>query len=297
MAGGVSLKGNDSDRTEGRASASRNSRPAPRRAIITGSSQGLGRAFADECAARGMDLFLVALPQSGLPQVAQRIASERGVRVEWLEIDLTLEDAPDRLFAALEQSGFEPDLLVNNAGIGSIAPFMESPLSNVEATIHLNVLATVRLTRRLIPELQQRKAAYILNVASLGAFFPMPFLQIYSATKSFVLTFSLALREELWGRIHVATLCPNTIRNDRATEDYVDRLPFICRRACLYPSEIARSGIDGLLRGRAIIVPGLVNRILRVLCPFVPRSLVMGAIRHLWGGFGAEAKHAAVSSS
>jgi short-subunit dehydrogenase len=268
------------------------SRPTPRRALITGASQGLGKALADECAAKRMDLFLVALPESGLPQVAQRISSEWDVEVDWLEIDLTQQDATDRLLAALERTGFEVDLLVNNAGIGTIGLFGESPLAGHEAVIDLNVLALVRLTHRLIPTLLRQRAAYILNVASLGAFFPMVSLPVYSATKSFVLTFTLALREELRGLIGVGALCPNTIRNDRATEDYVDRLFFVCRQACLYPSQIARAAIDGLLRGKAIIVPGFVNKLLRVIGPFVPRALVAMTIRNLWGGFAAEAKDA-----
>lgn len=283
--------------SESSTNAEARKRPVPGHALITGASQGLGRAFADECAARGMDLFLVALPDSGLPEVAERVTSEWDVGVDWLETDLTEEDAPDRVASALERSGFETDLLVNNAGIGSIGPFGESSLASHEATIRLNVLALVRLTHRLIPELGRREAAHILNVASLGAFFPMPSLPIYAATKSFLLTFSLALREELRGSIGVGTLCPNTIRNDRATEDYVDRLPFFCRWACLYPSRIAREGIEGLLRGKAIIVPGFVNKLLRVIGPFVPRSLVTGVTRHLWGGFAEEAKDAVAARS
>ena len=267
-------------------------RPVPRHALITGASQGLGRAFADECAARGMDLFLVALPDSGLPQVAQCIMSEWEVRVDWLEVDLTQEDAVDRLLSALDTNGFSVDLLVNNAGIGSIGSFAESPLQGHEATMQLNMLALARLTHRLIPELLRRESACILNVSSLGAIFPMPNLPIYSATKSFVLTFTLALRDELRGLVRVGALCPNTIRNDRATEDYVDRLPLVCRRACLYPSAIARAGIDDLLRGRAVIVPGLINKMLKVIGPFVPRWLVAGTIRHLWGGFSEKAKDA-----
>jgi short-subunit dehydrogenase len=270
---------------------------APKCALITGASQGLGKAIAEECAARGMDLFLVALPESGLPQVAQRITSEWNVGADWLEIDLTQDDAVDRLLSALERNGFEVDLLVNNAGIGSIGLFGETPLSGHEAVIFLNVLALVRLTHRCIPILKLRKAPRILNVASLGAFFPMISLPVYSATKSFVLTFSLALREELWGSIGVGTLCPNTIRNDRATNEYVDKLPWICRRACLYPSEIARSGIGGLLRNKAIIVPGFINKLLRVMGPFVPRTLVTGVIRRLGGGFDKEAEDAVASQS
>jgi uncharacterized protein len=267
-------------------------RPLPTRALITGASQGLGRAFADECAARGMDLFLVALPGSGLPQVAQCIESEWDVRAEWIEMDLTEEDAPGRLLEALEKGGFEADLLVNNAGIGSIGLFGESPLEGHDAVMELNMLALVRITHRLIPQLLKREAPYILNVASLGAFFPMISLPVYSATKSFVLTFSLALREELRGSVGVGTLCPNTIRNDRATNEYVDKLPLICRWACLYPSRIARAGMDGLLRGKAIIVPGFLNKLLRIIGPFVPRPLVTAVVRSLWGGFDKEVKDA-----
>ena len=151
--------------------------------------------------------------------------------------------------------------------------------------MQINMLALARLTHRLMPELALREAAYILNVSSLGAFFPMPTLPVYSATKSFVLTFTLALREELRGTIGVCALCPNTIRNDRETEEYVDRLSFICRKACLYPWEIARVGIDKLLRNKPIIVPGAVNKALRFLGPFIPHSLAAAAIRRLWGGF------------
>jgi uncharacterized protein len=270
---------------------------SPRNALVTGSSQGLGRALAEECARRGMNVFLVALPGSGLSQVAQGIAEKWNVKAAWLEADLTEENACDRLLAALDRDAFPVDLLVNNAGIGSIGTFAESPLAGHESVMCLNMLALTRLTHRMIPQLARRANAHILNVASLGAFFPMVSLPVYSATKSFVLTFSLALHEELRGSVGVGTLCPNTIRNDRATEEYVDRLPLVCRRACLYPSEIARSGIDGLLRGKSIIVPGLINKMLRVIGPLVPRSLVTLAVRSLWGGFKDEAKHAVGAES
>lgn len=241
-----------------------------------------------------MDLFLVALPGSGTAEVARSIAGERKVTVEWLELDLTRDGALDRLLAALDQRAFRTDLLVNNAGIGSIGLFGDSALSGHESVIRLNVLALVHLTHRLIPALRSREAAYILNVASLGAFFPMITFPVYSATKSFVLTFSLALREELRRSIVVGTLCPNTIRTDRAVNDYVDRLPAICRWACRSPAEIARAGLDGLLQDRAIIVPGFVNKLVRAVGPFVPRSLVTGVVQRLWGRFGKEVQRAAV---
>ena len=255
----------------------------------------MGKALAEECAARGMSLFLVALPGSGLPDVARTIAAKRTVRVDWLEVDLTHSGAVDLLLGALDRGGLEVDLLVNNAGIGT-GPFGESSLQGHESVIHLNVLALVRLTHRLIPALKSRRAGYILNVASLGAFFPMVSRPVYSATKSFVLSFSLALSDEVGQSIGIGALCPNTIRTDRTVDEYIDRLPFVCRWACLYPPEIARAGIDGLLRGRAVIVPGLINKLACAVGPFVPRSLVAVVVRRLWGGFDEEARSAAIQS-
>jgi len=255
-------------------------------ALITGASLGLGRAFARECASRGMDLVLVALPGSGLPAVGDAIARERGVSVDWLEGDLTESATLEGLVATIRAKALKVDLLVNNAGIGSVGPFADSAIEHHEAVIRLNAIALVRLTRLLLAELEDRGSAHILNVASLGAFFPMPTLSVYSATKSFVLNYSLALREELSGKVGVSVLCPNAIRTTAAVGDYVDGLGFVSRLACLGPEAIARIALDGVARGKAVIIPGRFNRALAAVGRFLPRSIVMRAIRRYWGGFG-----------
>ncbi len=260
---------------------------AHRCALITGASQGLGRAFAEECAARGMDLLLVALPASGLPGVSRAIADRWAVSVEWLEADLTDPATPARLFSLIQSKKLDIDLLINNAGISPIGFFTDSEPERHEDTIELNVLALVRLTRLLIPELAKRRSARILNVASLSAFFPMPYLPVYSATKSFVVSFSLALRAELAGSIGVSVLCPNTIRAAGSVQQFIDRLGLHCRLACLHPAQIVREALDGLLRDRAIIVPGRINRLVRAIAPFVPRALVVRVIRRYWGEYSA----------
>lgn len=262
----------------------------PRCALITGASQGLGRALVEECAARGMDLLLVALPGSGLSEVSRAIAEKWGVAVDWLEADLTDSTTHGCLVSLLRSKNLKIDLLVNNAGMGSLGFFASSELAHHEATIALNVLALVRLTRLLIPELAKRSSARILNVASLGAFFPMPYLPVYSATKSFVVSFSLALRDELAGSIGVSVLCPNTIRTVGPTQDFIDRLGLHCRLACLYPEQIAHAGLEGLLRDKAIIVPGIINRFIRNAAPFVPRAFVVRVIRRYWGEYGVATK-------
>ncbi|HOX11887.1 MAG TPA: SDR family oxidoreductase [Spirochaetia bacterium] len=255
-----------------------------KRALITGASMGLGKALAEECARRGMDLFLVALPDSGLPVLAGELAGEFGVETAWLEGDLTEASTLERLRDRVEEEGLDIDLLINNAGIGTPGHFLDHSLEYHEATIELNALALVRLVRLFLPDLRRRNAS-ILNVASLGAFFPMPTMPIYAATKSFVLHFSLALREELGGTVGVSVLCPNAIRTTPDVNRYIDNLGPLARRACFTPECIARSTLDGVARNRAVIVPGAVNRVIAFISQVVPRALINRTIRHYWGTF------------
>lgn len=255
-----------------------------KRALITGASMGLGKALAEECARRGMDLFLVALPDSGLPGLAEELGREHGIEAEWLEGDLTEAVTLERLRSRIEAEALGIDLLINNAGIGTPGHFLDHSLEYHEATIELNALALVRLVRLFLPDLRHRNAS-ILNVASLGAFFPMPTMPIYAATKSFVLHFSLALREELGGAVGVSVLCPNAIRTTPDVNRYIDNLGPLARRACFTPECIARSALDGVARNRAVIVPGAVNRVIAFLSQVVPRALINRTIRHYWGTF------------
>lgn len=255
-----------------------------KRALITGASMGLGRALARECASRGMRLFLVALPGSGLSELAEELNVEFGVETAWLEGDLTEAATLERLRSRIEAEALDIDLLINNAGIGTPGHFMDHSLEYHEATIELNALALVRLVRLFLPDLRRRNAS-ILNVASLGAFFPMPTMPIYAATKSFVLHFSLALREELGGTVGVSVLCPNAIRTTPDVNRYIDNLGPLARRACFTPECIARSALDGVARNRAVIVPGAVNRVIAFISQVVPRALINRTIRHYWGTF------------
>jgi uncharacterized protein len=266
----------------------------PTCALVTGSSQGLGRAFAEECAGRGMDLVLAALPDTGLPEVARIIERTHGVRVETVEMDLAAIDAPARLCAFMREKGIEIDVLINNAGVGYNSRFGDSTLGQNETTIELNVGALVRLTHHLLPQLKQRGRAWILNVSSLAAYFPMPYMPVYSPTKSFVLNFSLALREELRGTsVSMSVLCPNGIRTNRGNRDLIDRQGLAGRLTCSYPDEVARAGLDGMTAGRGVIVPGIVNRALRVVSGFVPRGLYMRVISRRWGALSGSAQAAA----
>jgi short-subunit dehydrogenase len=253
-------------------------------ALITGASQGLGRAFAEECAGRGMDLVLVALPGTGLREVAGILELAYKVRIEPIEMDLASAEAPHAIAALCRSRGFQVDTLVNNAGVGFTSRFSLSCAEQNKATIQLNVGSLVRLTQEMLPDLQARRRSWILNVASVGAFFPMPSMPVYSSTKTFVFTFSRLLRAEMRGTpVSVSVLCPNGIRTNRSTRDMIEKQGWAGRVTCCYPDEVARAGLRGLFAGRAMIVPGMVNRVLVWASPLVPRALYMRFIARRWG--------------
>lgn len=252
-------------------------------ALITGASQGLGRAFAEECAGRGMQLVLVALPDTGLTDVVRILEKAHQVPIEPIEADLTHPDAPRMIAARCRERGFAVDTLVNNAGVGFTSRFSQSRPAENEATIQLNVAAFVRLTQEMLPELRERRHAWILNVASVGGFFPMPSMPVYSCTKAFVFTFSRLLRAELSKEgIDVSVLCPNGIRTNRRTREMIERQGWAGRATSRFPDEVARAGLQGLFRGTAMIVPGRLNRLLIGVSPFVPRELYMRVISRRW---------------
>lgn len=263
-------------------------------AVITGASMGLGRAFAEACADRGMDLLLIALPGSGLDGVSRSIKSAWNVSVESLEADLTEASTIEAVRSFIRENDLSVGLLVNNAGIGSIGLFEEFPPEHHQATINVNVQALVSLTRTLLPELKRRKDSRILNVASLSAFFPMPSFSIYSATKSFILNFSLALRNELSGTVGVSVLCPNTLRTTPEVNEYIDRQGLPARLACLPAERVSRIALRECYRNRAVIIPGRMNRILAAAACCIPRSFSMAVIRRLWGTYGHEREHVEV---
>lgn len=261
-------------------------------ACITGASQGLGLALAKECAARGMSLLLVALPDSGLPGVSEELSLRYGVPVEWYETDLTDPSSPERILRFIRGNDLRIDLLINNAGISSVGLFRDAGIEHHEYVIELNVKALTRLTYLLLPELMKRPAARILNVASLSAVYPIHYLPVYSATKSFVLSFSAALRHELEGDVGVSVLCPNTIRAPGIVQEFIDRQGPLCRIACLNPERIAHEAVDGVLRNKVVIIPGLINRLIHTVAPAVPGRLVAMVARRYWGKFDTFAKTA-----
>jgi len=246
--------------------------------LITGASAGLGVDFARELSKRGHKLVLVARRKDRLAALAKELGNARVVT-----IDLSKPDAADKLMADVAKAGEQVELLVNNAGFGAIGRFAELDAKRQRQMIDLNVGALMDLCRAVAPEMIARKSGAILNVASTAAFQPGPKMAVYFATKAFVLSFTEALHEELKPHgVKVSCLCPGPTRTEFGeVAGFKGSGAF--DKVGMESLPVVVAGLRGLDQNRAVVVPGLVNKVGAASTRFVPRSIVRkiaGAIKY-----------------
>jgi len=243
-------------------------------ALITGGSSGIGLAVAEACARRKMKVILVALPGPELGEAARKLAADYETSVFTLGIDLTEENAPRRVFDWCREQGLVVSILVNNAGLAGAARFDESTPEYSDSRIQLNIRVLVLLTRFFVPSMKELPEAVILNIGSLAGFYSIPFKSVYSATKSFVITFSRALDEELkHTAVKVKVLCPNGVRTNRGTFSRIESHGLKARITIISSERLADFTLKRLFRKGTVIVPGFANRLLRVIGRLTPSRL------------------------
>jgi short-subunit dehydrogenase len=251
-----------------------------RTALITGASGGIGEELAGIFAARRFDLVLVARDAARLRAVGEALTGRYGVRYTALPADLSVNGAVAELVGELEHRGLVIDVLVNNAGFATYGQFKDLDLGDEMRMIQVNIAALAELTRRLLPGMVERRWGRILNVASTAAFMPGPLMAVYYASKAFVLSFSEAIGEELRGTGVTATaLCPGPTRTGFQSRAGMEESKLVRGRTIMDAATVAREGYAGLMRGQAVVIPGLKNR-LQILAPkFLPRRLIPGIVR------------------
>jgi len=242
--------------------------------LITGASEGFGRALAIECAGRKMNLILVALPGPELFYLANFIERNYKVEVIVFEKDLTKEEECTMLYKEVCERNYNINILINNAGLGNTQLFSEGSISFYEQQLKLNVVATTLLTRLFLDMLRNNTPAYILNVGSLCSFFYLVKKQVYGATKSFIYFFSKSLRRELQNEnIHVSVICPGSMNTNTSVILLNKKSGWLSQLAVMNPEEVAPIAIDGLLKRKEVIIPGSVNKFFLVLNKLIPASL------------------------
>jgi len=241
--------------------------------LITGASMGLGKEMALECARRGKNLLLVALPGSGLQDLCNEIRSKFDSIVVGYECDLTDEPGLEKM-AQWMNSNFSIDCLVNNAGTGGTRKFEDASIEYLDRIIHLNIRATTILTHLMLPELKRHEKALIINVSSLAAFGPLPYKTIYPASKAFIYSFSRGLSRELRGTgVKVVVVAPGPFASNPDVTRRIMKQSFVARLGVLTSREITLRILSGAERGENVIVPGIMNRLNQFLIRFTPESL------------------------
>ncbi|MFL5516237.1 MAG: SDR family NAD(P)-dependent oxidoreductase [Gemmatimonadales bacterium] len=253
-------------------------------ALVTGASSGIGAAIARELASRGYSLALVARREERLRSLATDLTSEHGVVAETIACDLADPAERERLAGELPARGRAIEVLVNNAGFGHQADFATSPRERMVEMVRLNVEAVVDLTSRFLGPMVERGRGSVINIASTAAFQPLPGSAVYAASKSFVLSFSEAIRTELRGSgVTVTAVCPGPVKTEftevAGVAGVEERTP---GAVWMSAEDIARHAVDGAKHDRRVVVPGALNRATALAGQHSPRSVALPLISRVW---------------
>ena len=242
-------------------------------ALVTGASKGIGRSIAEALAAKGKNLLLISRSEEVLKGLSYFINQRYNVQVDYLAIDLSQSDSVEYISRWIITKQYSIDVLINNAGYGLWGDFNKRSIESHNEMLQLNMLTVVQLTHALIPELKQHPKSYILNVASTAAYQAVPTLSLYAASKSFVLLFTRGIRIELQDTgISVSCLCPGPTSTDFITRAGMSAA--IQKKSDAFSmsaDEVASIGIEGMYKGKAEIIPGLLNKIIVVFTAWLPK--------------------------
>jgi len=241
-------------------------------ALVTGASSGIGAEMARELAARGMNLVLVARRRETLASLGSELKKQHGVEIQVESSDLARIGEPERLSQDLHARGIMVSVLVNNAGFGAYGTFDSIDPATEQMMLDLDVKALVSLTRLFVGPMRSAGFGRILLTASTGAYQPTPLYACYSAAKAFVLSYGHAIRRELAGTgVSVTVLSPGVTRTEFHRVAGHESNAF--KRATMMEAvPVARAAIRALLRGKAEIVTGFVNKALVFSVRLVPRT-------------------------
>ncbi len=229
--------------------------------MITGASSGIGRAMAQCLARRGARMILVARRRDKLDALAATL-KHHIVSGTPITADLQDANAIDHIMRKVQATGRPIDILINNAGVGSHGTFATADLAGMDGMMRLNMLALVHLTHRVLPDMIAHRSGHILNVASTAAFQPTPYMGVYGATKSFVLSFSMSLWYELRrSGVGVTCLCPGPVDTEFFDHGGLEKQKAVFLKTAMSAESVAEAACRAMEKKRSMVIPGLINRI------------------------------------
>ena len=246
-------------------------------ALITGASSGIGMAYAKKLASLGLHLVLTARSEQALQNLAHALRTSHPINVEVIVLDLAQLGAAQELFETLQTKKIQIDCLINNAGFGKWTAFAEQSIAIYHEMMILNMLSLTTLCHLFLPHMIENKRGIIINIASTGAFQPLPYIAVYGATKSFVLNFSEALAGEYADSgIRCLAVCPgNTATNfTQVAQADTQGMPSSS------VDDVVNATLHALDQHKSTVIVGIKNYWIAQLTRFLPRQQVIQIVKN-----------------
>ena len=241
-------------------------------ALITGASQGIGYELARCCAEDGYNLILVARSREKLAVLARELETRYKIKVTASAKDLSDPNAVQDLYKAIQERQVPIDILINNAGFGLHGSFLHLDLKEQLDMIQVNVVSVTALTHLIAQDMIKQKKGFIMNVSSTAAFQPGPYMAVYYASKSYVLSFSEALHDELKKHnIVVTALCPGPTKTGFQKRANTEQIKMF--KTMMDPRTVAKLGYEGMKNKKSLVIPGLKNKTLSFFAKIAPGKL------------------------
>lgn len=251
--------------------------------LITGASQGIGKAFAYEMAGRRQNLIINALPGEGLQSLRDEIIRTFKVKVFCFENDLTDKDGPKQLYDFIKHQSLKVNFLINNAGIGLDGRIENHTPACIDTMLFLNIRAATLLVSFLTRELKQAPESYILNVSSFGSYLPVPFKSVYLSSKSYIYFFTRSLQEEFKEtRVKACVVLPGPVKTNKKVIERINASGFIGKTTALTPEEFVKSTIRKVLKGKEIIIEGRLNSIIFSIATITPEGILLNLLKRVF---------------
>ncbi|NDF15944.1 SDR family oxidoreductase [bacterium] len=248
--------------------------------LITGASKGIGRELAREAARSGQSVILVARDRAGLESLAAELTGTYSVQAEVLIEDLSKEGAAARVFEAVQAKGLHVENLINNAGFGLYGELLSLDPQQDRDMLQVNMITLTEMTRLFAGPMVKSGRGRIMNVASTAAFQPGPLMSTYYASKSFVLSLSEALANELEPRsVTVTALCPGATPTGFQERSSLKSSMILNKGIMTSAPYVAKIGFESMMKGRRVVIPGLLHCFMAWSTRFLPRRLLVDVSR------------------
>ena len=247
--------------------------------VIKSAGRGMGREFSKLFGEKGYRLVITARREKNLAEL-KKMYPENNVEV--IPCDLGSEAGAEYLYNEVKKRSIKVDILINNAGFGLFGEFYETDIEKEKKMIDLNVKALVELSKYFLQEMLERNSGRILNVASIAAFQPGPYMSVYYASKAFVLSFSEALRNEVRNTgVCISVLCPGPVETEFEKSSELTKSKLFSKLKPVTAEKVAYAGYRGLMKNRAVIIPGFFNRAAITAGTFVPTGIKVNIARKI----------------